>query len=76
MLERGIPRHGYEIENESGEVIGTVTSGTQSPSLGHGIAMGYIAKAESELGTNVYIRIRKNRVLAKVVRPGFLPKNG
>lgn len=75
VQERGIPRHGYEIENEKGEVIGHVTSGTQSPSLGHGIALGYIAASESAIGSTVYVRIRKNKVAAKVVRPGFLPKN-
>jgi len=73
MLERGIPRQGYEIENVDGERIGRVTSGTQSPTLGEGIAMGYIQKEYATLGEQVRIRIRKKTVPAIVVRPGFLP---
>src|SRR5687767_395347 len=42
MLEKGIPRHGYEIKDFSGVRIGHVTSGTQSPSLGKAIGMGYV----------------------------------
>ena len=73
MLERGIPRQGYEIENVAGEIIGRVTSGTQSPTLGEGIAMGYIQREYATLGEHVGIRIRKKTVPAVVVRPGFLP---
>ena len=74
MLERGIPRQGYPIENTAGETIGRITSGTQSPTLGMGIAMGYIDRESGKLGKEVHIRIRKNAVPAVVVRPGFLPK--
>ena len=74
MLERGIPRQGYAIENSAGETIGHITSGTQSPSLGEGIAMGYINRSFATLGEHVAIRIRKNAIPATVVRPGFLPK--
>ena len=42
MIEKGIPRHGYEIKDQAGAVIGAVTSGTQSPSLGKAIGMGYV----------------------------------
>src|SRR5687768_16182407 len=41
MKEKGIPRHGYEIKDFSGLTIGSVTSGTQSPSLNKPIGMGY-----------------------------------
>lgn len=74
MLERGIPRQGYEIENLAGETIGRITSGTQSPTLGEGIAMGYILRQYATLGDQVAIRIRKKTVPATIVRPGFLPK--
>jgi len=74
MRERGIPRSGYLLENEAGKTIGRVTSGTSSPTLGHGIAMGYIQRDCAELGNEVFVRIRKNAVPAEVVRPGFLPK--
>ncbi|HRK52584.1 MAG TPA: glycine cleavage system aminomethyltransferase GcvT [Cyclobacteriaceae bacterium] len=66
MIDKGIPRHGYEIKNMSGEVIGTVTSGTISPVLGIGIGLGYVTidhvKAESEILISV-----RNRDLKAVV---------
>jgi glycine cleavage system aminomethyltransferase T len=42
MIDRGIPRHGYEIVDADGNNIGVVTSGTQSPSLQKAIGMGYV----------------------------------
>ena len=42
MIERGIPRHDYEIADANGNIIGIVTSGTQSPSLGIAIGLGYV----------------------------------
>jgi len=51
MSEKGIPRHGYEIKDFDDAVIGVVTSGTQSPSLGKGIGMGYVRKAFTPLET-------------------------
>lgn len=74
LEERGIPRQGYEIESPSGQVIGHITSGTQSPTLGYGIAMGYIQQEFAALNSSVKIRIRKNAVAARVTRPGFLAK--
>ena len=74
MTERGIPRQGYTIENEAGETIGRITSGTSSPTLGHSIALGYIQTQHAKLKDTVYVRIRKNAIPAQVVRPGFLPK--
>ncbi|MDB4493600.1 glycine cleavage system aminomethyltransferase GcvT [Flavobacteriales bacterium] len=74
LEERGIPRQGYDIESASGKIIGKVTSGTQSPTLGKGIAMGYINREHAGLHEIVWIRIRKKTIPAKVTRPGFLPK--
>lgn len=74
ITDRGIPRTGYNIENANGKTIGRITSGTSSPTLGHSIAMGYIAKEEAQIGDKVFVRIRKNAVPAEVVRPGFLNK--
>ena len=71
MIDRGIPRHDYEIVNEAGEVIGKVTSGTQAPSLQKAIGMGYIEKAQSKEGTEIYINIRNNKIKAKVVKFPF-----
>ena len=74
LQERGIPRQGYGIESAAGEVIGRITSGTQSPTLGYGIAMGYVLRDAAPLDEIVYIRIRKKAIPARIVRPGFLPK--
>ena len=69
--ERGIPRHGYDIVDDQGKPIGTVTSGTMSPSLGKGIGLGYVPTAFSEVGSKIYIQIRKNAVPATVVKLPF-----
>lgn len=73
--KRNIPRKGYEIQNEDGDIIGFVTSGTMSVSLGKGIGMGYVEKAYAEEGANIYIQIRKNQAKAVVTRPPFLQQN-
>jgi aminomethyltransferase len=66
---RGIPRHGYEILDEGGDaVLGEVTSGGMAPSLGYGIALGYVPKEHSGLGTPVKIRIRKRLAEGKIVK--------
>ena len=74
LIDRGIPRHDYEIVDAEGNIIGKVTSGTQSPSLGKGIGMGYVKKDFAAEGTEIYIRIRKNDVLAKVIKTPFYKK--
>lgn len=71
MTEKGIPRHGYEIKDYSGMTIGVVTSGTQAPSLGKAIGMGYVRKAFSTLDTEIYIKVRDKLLLAKVVKVPF-----
>ncbi len=71
MIEKGIPRHDYEIQNRDREVIGRVTSGTQSPTLQKAIAMGYVNKDYSKHDTEVYIKIRDKAFLAKVVKMPF-----
>ena len=71
MIDRGIPRHDYEIADAEGNVIGKVTSGTQSPSLQKAIGMGYVQTSFSNEGKEVFINIRNNRVKAKVVKFPF-----
>lgn len=71
---RNVPRSGYDICDEDENVIGTVTSGTQSISLGKGIGMGYIELDHAAEGETVYIRIRKKTVPATVVKPPFLKR--
>lgn len=71
MIDRGIPRHDYEIVDAEGQVIGRVTSGTQAPSLQKAIGMGYVNKEFAKEGTEIYISIRNNKIKAKVVKFPF-----
>lgn len=71
MQEKAIPRHGYEIVDAQGNVIGNVTSGTMSPSLGKGIGLGYVPTELSKLGSEIFVQIRKNKVPATVVKLPF-----
>jgi aminomethyltransferase len=71
MIERGIPRHGYEIVGKEGQAIGIVTSGTQSPSLQKAIGLGYVSAAYAAEGTEIGIHIRGNSIKAKVVKLPF-----
>ncbi len=74
LLERGIPRHDYEIVDTNGNVIGRVTSGTQSPSLGKAIGLGYVPKELATEGSEIYIRIRNKDIKAQVVKLPFYKK--
>ena len=74
MQERAVPRHDYEIVDAAVTVIGVVTSGTMSPTLGIGIGLGYVTVAHSAIDSDIYIRIRKNDVAAKVVKLPFYKK--
>lgn len=74
LIERGIPRHDYEIVDTSGNVIGKVTSGTMAPSLGKGIGLGYVTTEYSKVDSEIFIKIRNNKVAAKVVKMPFYKK--
>jgi aminomethyltransferase len=74
MQERSVPRHDYEIVDKTGTVIGIVTSGTMSPSMNVGIGLGYVTTENSKIDSDIFIRIRKNDVLAKVVKLPFYKK--
>ena len=74
LLERGIPRHDYEIVDAEGKVIGKVTSGTQAPSLGKAIGMGYVPTAYAAVDSEIFIRIRNKDLKAKVVKLPFYKK--
>lgn len=74
MEEKGIPRKGYEILNNAGDVIGKVTSGTMSPSLNQGIGLGYVKTEYSKTDTEIEIAIRKKTVKAKIVKLPFYKK--
>jgi aminomethyltransferase len=70
LLERGFPRAGYEIAR-NGEIVGRVTSGTLSPSLGVGIGMGYVAAGAAAIGSRLDVIIRGQAVPAEIVKPPF-----
>ncbi len=72
MIDKGIPRHGYVIQDATGKEIGVVTSGTQSPSLGKAIGMAYIAKEAAAEGTDVFVMVREKALKAQVVKMPFL----
>jgi len=71
MQERGIPRHDYSIKNENGELIGTVTSGTQIPGLNKAVGLGYVDTAHAAIGSTIYIDVRNSLIKSIVVKPPF-----
>lgn len=71
MIDKGIPRHGYEIKDFSGTTIGHVTSGTQAPSLGKAIGMGYVTPAFAAIDSAIYIKVRDKLLQAKVAKIPF-----
>ena len=72
MIEKGIARHDYEIKDFEGNLIGKVTSGTQSPSLGKAIAMGYVDANHAAIGSEIFISIRNTLLKAEVVKIPFV----
>lgn len=71
LVDKGIPRHGYEIVDASGNRIGYVTSGTQAPSLGKAIGMGYVQIEHAAIDSSIYIKVRDKLLQAKVVKIPF-----
>ncbi len=71
MIDKGIPRHEYEICDAQGNHIGHVTSGTMSPMLKKGIGMGYVKTEFSKIDTYVYIKVRDKLLKASVVKIPF-----
>ncbi|MDA1009762.1 MAG: glycine cleavage system aminomethyltransferase GcvT, partial [Bacteroidetes bacterium] len=72
LIEKGIARHDYPIITSEGVEIGIVTSGTMSPTLSKAIAMAYVAKELSNIGTEVFIQVRNKQIKAKVVSLPFV----
>lgn len=71
MIDRGIPRHGYDITDADGNKIGHVTSGTMSPSLDKAIGMGYVPFDKRQPDTEIYVAVRKKLLKAKIVKIPF-----
>ncbi len=74
MIERGIPRHDYQIADANGNIIGKVTSGTQSPTLNKAIGMGYVNKDLAKVDSEIFVLIRDKAIKAKVCKIPFLKK--
>jgi aminomethyltransferase len=72
MIDKGIPRHGYQVLDSAGKNIGQVTSGTISPVLGIGIGMGYVIKSLSTPGTEILIEVRGRGLKAQVTKVPFI----
>ena len=74
MVDRGIPRGHYPLCTADGTVVGEVTSGTQSPTLGRGIGMGYVPTELSKPGTEIFVSVREKLLKAEVIKMPFLKK--
>ncbi len=71
MIDKGVPRHGYDVLDAEGVKIGEVTSGTMGPSVKKGIGMGYVPKAYMKAGSEIFISIRDKALKAEVVKMPF-----
>ncbi len=71
MVDRGIPRHGYAIKTEQGLPLGVVTSGTQAPSLGKAVGMGYVSTGHNNIDSEIYVDVRGKLLKAKIVKLPF-----
>ncbi|MFZ4427030.1 MAG: glycine cleavage system aminomethyltransferase GcvT [Saprospiraceae bacterium] len=72
LQERRVPRHDYLIEDSAGVIIGKVSSGTMSPTLGHPIGMGYVETGHAAPGTNCTILAGGKKLGAQIVKTPFL----
>ncbi|MCL2413945.1 MAG: glycine cleavage system aminomethyltransferase GcvT, partial [Bacteroidales bacterium] len=71
MLDKGIPRQGYELCDSDGNIIGSVCSGTQSPSLNKAIGTGYVQPDFSKVDTEIFVKVREKLLKAKIVKMPF-----
>ena len=74
MIDRGIPRHDYEITDVDGTTIGRVTSGTMSPSMKKAIGLGYVSMDFSKIETEIYVKVRNKLLKAHTVKLPFYKK--
>ncbi|MBT8190903.1 MAG: glycine cleavage system aminomethyltransferase GcvT [Bacteroidia bacterium] len=72
--DRRVPRHGYEIVDKDENVIGTVTSGTLSPSLQIPIGLGYVKKENAKIGSEIGIKLRNKVLSATIIKLPFYKK--
>ena len=72
LTDKGVPRHDYPVVDAEGNVIGKVTSGTQSPMKKIGLGIAYVDKPHFKLGTEIFIQVRNKNIPAKVVKMPFV----
>lgn len=72
MIDKGIPRHDYLLKDASGNTIGKVTSGTQSPMLSLGIGLGYVRKEFSAIDSEIFVDVRGRSLKAVVSKLPFV----
>jgi aminomethyltransferase len=72
LIDRGIPRHGYEVVDANMQPIGVVTSGTQSPTLNKPIGMAYVPVANSQPGSEILLNIRGKAIRGMVTKVPFV----
>ncbi|MFT7381897.1 MAG: aminomethyltransferase [Roseivirga sp.] len=71
MIDKGIPRSHYELQDADQNVIGEVTSGTISPMLGYGIGLGYVTTENSKIGTEIFVSVRNKSLKAEIIKLPF-----
>jgi len=72
MIDKGIPRHDYRIKDSEGNLIGRVTSGTQSPTLGRAVGMGYVMSEFAPIDNEIFIEVRDKLLKARVSKLPFV----
>ena len=71
MIDRGIPRQGYDILDEQENKIGNVTSGTMSPSMKKAIGLGYVSIEHAAINSTISISVRNKKLKAVTVKLPF-----
>ena len=74
LIDKGIPRHGYNVCNADGEVIGVVTSGTMAPTVKKGVGLAYVNAPLFKVGSEIFIEVRGKMLKAEVVKTPFYKK--
>jgi aminomethyltransferase len=74
MIDKGIPRHDYQLKDANGNVIGKVTSGTMSPLLSQGIGLGYVTVEHANPGSEIFVDVRGKRLKAEVSKLPLISK--
>ena len=71
LIDKGVPRHGYDVVDGNNQKVGVVTSGTMGPSVKKPVGMAYVPIAFSKEGSEIFISVRDKALKAIVVKPPF-----